>query len=391
MKGNIEANIFKLYVIKVSKWFTLVMPIVVLFYQKHGLSMQDIFLLKSVYSIGIVAFEIPSGYMADVWGRKKTLVLGSFLCTVGFMIYCVNGVLAGFFIAEFILGVGQSFISGSDSALLYDTLKYKEREQDYVKEEGIITSIGNFSEAFAGILGGLLATVSLQTPYYVQVVIAGLAIPASLTLIEPPIEGKKLPSLRNILNIVKMSLFTEKDLRISLLFSSLIGAATLTFAWFVQPFLQQAGLPLALFGLMWTLLNLTAGFSSIFAHKAGKRLNAKLTYLLVLAATSILYFITSQTICLWGIATLFVFYIIRGSAHPIMKDYIHQNASSEVRATVLSLRDMTIRIFFALLGPLVGWLSDAFSLKTALAISSLVFLVVGLIIISPLLIERSPR
>ena len=62
-----KRNILALYLIKLSKWFTLVMPIIVLFYEKHGLGLQDVFILKSIYSIAAVALEIPSGYLADVW------------------------------------------------------------------------------------------------------------------------------------------------------------------------------------------------------------------------------------------------------------------------------------------------------------------------------------
>ncbi|HAC21931.1 MAG TPA: MFS transporter, partial [Porphyromonadaceae bacterium] len=65
-----KQNILALYAIKLSKWFSLVMPVIVLFYEKNGLTLQDIFMLKSVYSIAAVALEIPSGYLADVWGKK---------------------------------------------------------------------------------------------------------------------------------------------------------------------------------------------------------------------------------------------------------------------------------------------------------------------------------
>lgn len=58
-----KRNILALYIIKLSKWFTLVMPIIVLFYEDHGLGLQDVFILKSVYSIAAVALEIPS----DIW------------------------------------------------------------------------------------------------------------------------------------------------------------------------------------------------------------------------------------------------------------------------------------------------------------------------------------
>jgi MFS family permease len=72
--AKFEKNISRLYLIKISKWFNLVMPVVVLFYQNNGMGMQEIFTLKAIYSVAIVGMEVPSGWMADVWGRKKTLL-----------------------------------------------------------------------------------------------------------------------------------------------------------------------------------------------------------------------------------------------------------------------------------------------------------------------------
>ena len=72
---SLKKNIIALYLIKVSKWFTLVMPIIVLFYKECGLDLADIFILKSVYSIAMVSLEIPTGYLADVWGRGMHILL----------------------------------------------------------------------------------------------------------------------------------------------------------------------------------------------------------------------------------------------------------------------------------------------------------------------------
>ena len=80
-------NITKLYLIKIAKWFMLTMPILLLFFQDLGFTVEESFQLKAIYSIAIVVFEIPSGYAADVLGRKRTLIIGSILGTLGFAIY----------------------------------------------------------------------------------------------------------------------------------------------------------------------------------------------------------------------------------------------------------------------------------------------------------------
>ena len=385
MNKNTRNNITGLYLIKFAKWFNLVMPVMVVFYQRNGLDMQSIFWLKSVYSSAIVIMEVPSGYMADIWGRKKTLLLGGILGAAGFGLYSFSYGFWAFAVAEVVLGVGQSFISGADTAMLYDTLKAAGKEKEYIKQEGWITSTGNFSEAIAGICGGVLAALSLRMPFYFQFAVASAAIPGALLLKEPKnqlIERTK--SFRSTLLTVKES-FSHAKLRAALLLASFTGTASLTFAWFVQPYFQEAGLPLSLFGIMWTLLNLTVGVSAIFSFKIKRRLGGKNTLMLIVAGLSLGYFLSAWEISFAGISVLVGFYIVRGIAHPILKDYINQYTKSEVRATILSLRDLLIRVNFAIIGPLLGYFTDHYSLKTALIIAGISYLVTATAAAIPLL------
>jgi MFS family permease len=380
MNHSVESNILKLYIIKVAKWFMLFMPIVVLFYKDNGLEMRDIFILQAIYSVSIVVLEIPSGYLADVLGRKITLVIGTILGFLGFLTYSFSFGFIGFLIAEIILGLGQSLISGADSAMLYDSLLETGKKDKYIKFEGRMVSVGNFAEAIAGILGGLLATISLRYPYYAQTIVAFSGIPAALFLIEP-IRNKKLINMKfsDILKIVKYALHDHKELKWNIIFSSVIGASTLTMAWFVQPYFEMVLLPVGLFGLLWTILNLSVGFSAMLAHK----IELKLKQVKFMFGIAILipagYLIVSRINALWGISILLIFYIVRGIATPVLKDYINRLCDSEIRATVLSVRNFVIRVFFAIIGPFVGWLTDAYSLKTALLLSGTIFFVLALI------------
>lgn len=78
MLRKYRRNIYNLYLIKLSKWLMLIMPIVALFYNENGFDELDIYLLQAVYSISVVVLEIPSGYMADIVGRKKPSFLEIF-------------------------------------------------------------------------------------------------------------------------------------------------------------------------------------------------------------------------------------------------------------------------------------------------------------------------
>ena len=383
MLKNQPANTIQLYLIKIAKWFNLVMPIVVLFYQDNGLNMSQIFLLKSVYSIAMVAAELPSGYLADVWGCRRTLLLGAILGTIGIIIYSISSGFTSFLGAEIVLGIGFSFVSGADSAMLYDSLKAENREGEYIKYEGRITSAGNFAEALAGVAGGLLATISLRTPYYFQIFIAAIAIPAAFFLKEPQhVQERVQLKMKEILSIVRLT-YQQVEMRSAILISSFTGAATLTYAWFVQPYFELAGVPVSVFGILWTMLNLSAGVFSMFSYRIERWLGKRNTLLLIVIFLSAGFILTSIEISLAGIAILFGFYMVRGIATPVLKDYINQYTDSKVRATILSVRNFEIRIIFAVIGPILGYLTDTFSLQTAMLVAGIVYLFAALLSIRP--------
>lgn len=383
--GKQPQNILQLYLIKIAKWFNLVMPIVVLFYHDNGLTMTQIFWLKSVYSIAMVITELPSGYLADVWGCRRILLWGSIMGMLGILIYSLSSDFYSFMVAEIILGIGFSFVSGADSALLYDSLKAENRAGDYVKFEGRITSAGNFAEALAGVAGGLLAAISLRTPYYFQIFVAAIAIPAAFFLKEPRhVQEKVQLKMKEIFSILKFA-YREPEIRGAIMISSVTGAATLTFAWFVQPFFEHAGVPVAVFGILWTMLNLSTGVFSMFSYRIERWLGKRNTLLFTVILLSAGFIFSALEISLAGIVILFGFYIVRGIASPVLKDYIHQYTDSKVRATILSVRNFEIRIIFAAIGPALGYLTDTFSLKTALLVAGLAYFAAAMLSIWPFL------
>jgi MFS family permease len=381
LPSDLRGNVFKLNVIKFAKWFSLVMPIIVPFYKDNHLSITEIMILKAVYSVVIVALELPSGYFADVVGRKKMLVIGAFLGAAGFITYSLTHSYLGFLIAEIALGAGQSFISGADSAMMYDTLASGKKQNEYTRYEGINASVGNFSEAFAGLAGGALALASLRLPFYFQAIIASAAIPAALTLVEPKMTliGKRTAGLTDIFGVLKRILFKERDLRFNLLFSSIIGAATLLMAWFAQPLFEKMFLPLALYGVVWTGLNLVTGGSSIFAHRIEKKWGESGTLKITAVFIPFLMILSGIIPAFAIIPLLVLFYFLRGIATPVLKDYINKQTGTAVRVTVMSLRDLTIRIFFALFAPMAGWLSDHYSLGTGLGVMGAFLLTLSLV------------
>lgn len=387
--AEFRKNIVRLYLVKISKWFNLVMPIVVLFYQDNGMGMHEIFVLKSIYSIAIVVMELPSGWMADVWGRKKTLILGSILGSAGILLYSFSYGFWAFAAAEIILGIGHSFVSGADSALLYDSLKSDGKTEKYVKHEGRIASAGNFAEAIAGIAAGFLAAISLRTPFYFQFFVASIAIPASITMIEPKLNAShQFQSVKKMIGNIRDVFLTDTNLRVSILLSAVTGTATLTFAWLVQPFFKAVGLPVEWFGILWTALNLSVGISSAFAYRFEGIISRRWEILLIIIFLSAGYFLSGLSVVREGLVFLFLFYLVRGLATPIFKNHINKYTQSEVRATMLSVRNFVIRISFAVIGPLLGWMTDNIGLKSAFLLAGGIYFVAAIAVSFPWLKSR---
>jgi MFS family permease len=264
-------NIWKLFVIKGALWFMIIMPVIVLFFQDHGLNLQEIMILQSCYSLALGLMEIPSGYAADILGRRKTLILGCILAFIGFSVFSVSYDFWWFLAAQIFLGLGNSFISGADTAIMYDSLLEVKAENRFLKYEGRSVSIGNFSEAAAGIIGGFLAAISFRYPAYAQVIVAMITIPFAFSLVEPKTQTKQLKnSWKSIISVVKFSLVESKILRTYIIYSAIMGIGTLMMAWLAQPFLKDIGIGMKNYGVIWALLNILVGIVAFLAYRIDK-------------------------------------------------------------------------------------------------------------------------
>jgi len=374
MAFSVKRNLTALYLVKIAKWMNLIMPVIVLFYKSNGLTMKDIFLLQSIYSLTLMTLEIPTGYFADRAGRKTSILLGATLGFTGYLAYSFSFGFWQFVVAEVFLGVSQSLVSGADSAMLYDTLAAAKQKDKYTQFEGRVTSIGNFGEAFAGIIGGLLAVSSLRTPFFVQSCVALIAVPAALMLVEPPIKSIKIkPGFGEIKSIIYNALHGNLKLKWNTYFSAITGAATLTMAWFVQPYFGHLRIPVSMYGVLWAVLNLSVGIAAVYAWRFEKKLGSAKTVIVFTIALFTSYLLLPLMPGYTGMAILLIFYLARGIATPTLRNYINLITTSEVRATVMSVRNFLIRLIFAVTGPIWGWITDKYSLKAAIVSAGLIY------------------
>lgn len=356
---NLKHNIIKLYLLKALKWFMIVMPIIVLFFESKGLSLTQIMILQGTYSLFVALFEIPSGFFADIYGRKNSILIGSIFLFLGYVIFSFFSGFNEFLFAEILLGIGGSLISGADSAILYDTLLEIKEDNEYTKIEGKTYAIGNFSEGIAGILGGFLAMTSINLPVYIQTIVMFLSIPVAMTLVEPKSSYKLAKSFNSVITVVKDTFIHNRKLRWYIIYSSSMGIATLSIAWFVQPFLMEIETPILYYGIIWAFLNFTAGITSYYSHLFNNDNLLIYISLTMIISLILLGFYVSY----FGLIFIILIYLLRGVITPNLRNLININSTSERRATVLSLRSFVIRLSFAIIAPILGYITDLYDIS----------------------------
>jgi len=359
------------YAYKLLCDFLVIVPVMVPFYAANGLTAEEILQVQAVYSVTQLLCEIPSGYLADVIGRKHTLVLGSALFVAGLTLYALSHGFWQFAFAEFVLGIAGSMRSGTDSALLYDTLKERGTHDQYQRFEGRAESLTRIGTAASAVLGGLLAAVALRLPFWINVGSAALMLGFTFFLREPVRERRpRGNALGNILGVVKTSVASPR-LRVVMLLSGLVLATGITAIWGYFLYYEEAGVPVAAYGVLFALFQLSSGAGAHRAASIESRLGSR-ALLLPLATTLVLLpFALVQSP--WLASLAFGQAFVWGMSTPLLLARINRLASSEVRATTLSTGAMFGRVLYISMGLGFGALATRVSLSAAFCALALLF------------------
>ena len=363
--SRLRANPGKLYAYKFISEFFLIVPVLIPYYILNHLNATQIFTIQAAFHVAVLLLEIPTGYLADVIGRKKTLVVAAVFFPLGLALYAFTGSFVTFVLAEFCVAVANSMRSGSDSALMYDTLILLDRESEYKKFEGrsfLFTRVGT---AAASIIGGFLALRSLHLPFYINVATYCLMLPVVLALTEP---RRKKPQARNpFLDIVRISVqcFKHPRLRLLMLLGALLQSASVIGVWSYFLYFRSLRISVGVVGVLFALSQVSSAFGSSRAHGLSQRLGEKWSFLVLLAVGAVFVGLGSVS-AVPMIALIVPAALLWGYGWPVFMDAFNRLATSEIRATILSVASMCSSAAFVVLSPLFGRIVDATSLSAAL-------------------------
>ena len=383
-----RSNIWKSYLFHFFMGGHFISGVLLVFFMTWGkLSFVELMFLQSYYTVMMFVFEIPCGAIADYFSKKFSLFLGSVVLALMAIIYSIVPSLALFILAETLCAFGDALISGTDSALMYDTLKTMNRENEVAK---ISARNGSFLLAGIGLAGPLGSLFTLFMP--VQCVVTAMFFPfitgaiIALTLKEPQVEdienSKKKDNYLTILKSGIVELKRNKILRI-LAFDQVIACSLVFFIiWTYQLYLKELGVQVVFFGFVAaSLVIMEIVFTNLIPKLDEKIRNKKrflVFYTLIPAMGFIL--ISMTKLMLVGIILVVMILSVGFSRNVIYINGINKHIEGENRATMLSTINMISSFMRAILYPLVGYL--------VMIDLNIVFLVIGIIIVVLALVSR---
>lgn len=333
------------------------------FTQWGGISLFQVQLLQSWFSLWVFILEVPTGAIADKIGRKHSIALGSLIVALAVLLYGIFPRFEIFLLSEFLFAIGFAFTSGADQALLYDTLKEEKKENESKKILGRAESFHLLGMLAAAPIGSLMAArLGLNAPMLLSSIPFFMAALIGWSIPEPKIHTGESAAPK-YLDLVKNGLIALKSNSIlrSLAIDSVLVAASAYFViWFYQPILTKIGVPVIYFGFIHAIFVGFQVFISANFKLIEKIIGQGKKYLTVSALlTSLSFFIVAIYPNLFSV---FLLILLAGGLGLTRSTYITAMANhyikSKERATVLSSVSMLRRFSLIILNPLVGFTAD---------------------------------
>ncbi|GFO69579.1 MFS transporter [Geomonas limicola] len=357
---NLPANIRNLYIFSFLQMTLFPMAIITLFWKDHiGLTLTQILLLQSIFSVATLALDYPAGYVSDRVGYRCALNIAAALGIVGWAIYIWAHSFATVLLAEIVLGMSLSFVSGSDSALLFETLRAQGDEQSYARHQGRMHGFAQVGEATGAILAGVIYAWDARLPFVLQVAVWALGLLVTRQLVEiPRAHAPARSHLAEALATARYAFGENRHLRYTILLNTVLGIASFYPVWLIQPYMQNAKVPLGWFGPVWAGANLTVALCALASHRVYLRLGDRGMVLLFLGLVGVGYLGLGLSAGIWGFLFYYLLTCMRGLRGPMMLTHTQRESSSANRAATLSLQSVSFRLLFVVTGPLAGRLAD---------------------------------
>lgn len=354
LKNNIRLYPWFLAASNGHAWIT-----VFFLYMSQSLPLDQVIQLSAIYYLSVFVLEVPSGYFSDRIGRRTTLMLAAGALVASYCCFIVGGHFWWFAAGQFLLATGIAMQSGTDTALLYDSLKTLGRESEYAGREANAEQWGLIMLAIATLSGGVLGLIDLRLAYVFSLFSAIIMAVLVWRFVEP-VHADETMALPQSFGRVVLSCFVK--LRepllgwIFLVVIVLYALAHIVYE-FYQPYITLLQLPLLAASSYAPLISGMVISISMFGGAIGARASiAWQSKLGLIGVLAIAMLVQLGIVAAMAIAVSpLVLALVCGRNFPMalvhapVRAAIAPRIQRAQRATYLSLQGLSERLFFALL------------------------------------------
>ncbi len=356
-----------------------------LFLLNAGLNNAEAFAANAFFTAGMVIFEVPTGALADTWGRRTSYLLGAATLLCSTLLYLAmwraHAPLWGWAIASILLGLGFTFFSGATEAWLVDALAFSgyKASLESVLARGQV--VGGAAMLTGSVAGGVIAQVTnLAVPYMLRSACLGLTLVAAFFLMKdlgfaPDRSKRPLEEVRRVVHASLEYGWWNPPVRWLMLAGLGAGGVSVFAFYALQPYLLELYGDRKAFGVAGLAAAIVAGSQMVagLVVPRVRRLFHRRTDALIAA-----YSIGIASLALMGMTANFgvaiVLLVVWGLTFsmemPIRQAYLNGIIPSAQRATVLSFDNLMASAGGVVAQPALGRASDLWGYPAAYVISA---------------------
>ena len=363
---------------------SLFLPIRVLYLVCYGATSQDISLLKMIFSVAVLLFEIPTGVVADKISRKLSLQLSSLLFILHALLYLIIPNFFGFALGQLLLGIASAFKSGADAAALSSYVK-NETKDEYKAVAGKIQLVTKIMSAVFMVMAGILYAMDRQLNFIVAVIMGSLnfILITSLTgkhMAENEKVKFSIADYKTQIADAWQMMLGNKRVRKIIVFSSVFITIMMINFEYYQVQLLKIGFPIEFNGILYALFMIFMGNGAFLIHKFSPQVNKRYLFALIMAATSASYGIMGLSSSAVMLVIFMLFQqLVYGSGLLIIEDYLLNEVSDgNKKSTVLSMNSLIVSIYKVVILFMITIFLKYFSVDVFYVVLAFVNILVGL-------------
>ena len=389
------SNITKIAIIRFAQSFHLYIHAYALILLDRGLSLFQITSIESVVIATIFVMEMPTGVIADRIGRKWSITAALFLMMSAEFLFLFAQTYPVYIVVAILTGTGFAFASGAIEAMVYDSLPDENRDNLMKRAMGQVNSTARIAFFISPVVGAFIIEDGSAERYMLAIALTVIAlvigILVSLTLKEPQSEwdAEKADSFA-ILKQGISELRGNKNLqRLILLVIFTTPMTSMLIVTLAAPYLRQNGVSPFVIGLTLSIGSLLSAITQRYAYKLEEWLGQARAIQFLLLLPAFMYGILALVSgSILPVLIIIIMYGTNDMKDPLFSAYQNSMIGNKNRATVLSIINMFLNLFVAVIAPIYAAIGTI-SLPLTFTIMGGVILLATLILRVPVLSRSS--